>query len=183
MQHKELEENQKNLKQQIKEFRESVRISNENLLFQKSVHEKSHNERRRSLQPILKVIDVEKNIESPSKKLTIKIKNIGQEILDIKINEDHHIKDIKDQSVWKQFETKEIIISYNESELPIFDTNNHDDPRYQIKDLYIYFSDTENNRYKISLRVYCVIYIENSFHADLGGFGDSLYFEEIGIGY
>lgn len=183
MQHKELEENQKNLKQQIKEFKESVRISNENLSFQKLIHEKSIQEKRRSLYPILKVIEVEKSIESLSKILSIKIKNIGKEIFDIKILDKQYIKNIDSNSVWKQFETKEINITYNDSELPIFDINDHDDPRYPIQDLYIYFTDKENNRYKISLSVYCIIYTENSFYAELGGFGDSLFFEEVGIGY
>lgn len=186
MQHEELQLNRNSLNQQIKEFRNSVKISKENLKFQMKIHEEKKSLDRRSNLPILYITETTVDPEKPSDQLLIKIKNIGKKIFNISFTENSEIfAENYDFSVLETFDeitlkVKTKIENYNNFN---YEEIEDSDPRILVHNLLMYFNDSRNVRFKTELDIFCIAGENNSFYADFMSFGNDLIVEEVEFGY
>ena len=186
MQHEELQLNRKSLNQQMKEFSKSVKISDENLKLQKKIYEENKYAERQSNLPILYVTDVKPDPKNCLNEILIKIKNIGKKITNISFAEKSTIIiEGFNFSVLKKFEELEFktevdIINYNKM---IYRHADNGDPRVLVKNLYMYFNDSRNVRFKTEIDIFYIIGEENSFYAEFSSFGRDLIVTEVDSGY
>lgn len=185
MQHEELQLNRKSLNQQLKEFSNSVKISEENLALQRQIHEEKIESEKKSNLPILHIMDVKPDQEKEGQ-LSITIKNIGKEITNISFTDNKSvIAERYDFSVLSRFDeiVLKVIVNIKEYNNIEYHEIEHSDPRLHVQKLIMYFNDSRNFRMQTELDIFFIMGEENSFYAEFMSFANSLIVGEAEFGY